>query len=127
MTKAGVEVPDELVEAIAERVAERVVALLATESRLRLLDAAGLARRLGRTRAFVYEHATELGALHVGDGPRPRLFFPWPEAVERMTARSAGGRSEHPESGANDRKTGHRRADRLGRRAGLLPIRGPGP
>jgi hypothetical protein len=31
---------------------------------------------LGRSVDFVYDHADELGAVRVGDGPRPRLLFP---------------------------------------------------
>src|SRR4051812_40819680 len=40
-----------------------------------LLDAAEIAQRCGVTRAWVYAHAAELGALRLGAGPRPRLRF----------------------------------------------------
>jgi len=40
-----------------------------------LVDAATLAGLLGVSRAYVYEHATDLGALRLGDGPRARLRF----------------------------------------------------
>ena len=31
---------------------------------------------LGRSVDFVYDHADELGAVRVGEGPRPRILFP---------------------------------------------------
>jgi hypothetical protein len=31
---------------------------------------------LGKSVDFVYSHADELGAIRVGNGPRPRLLFP---------------------------------------------------
>ena len=62
------------VEAIASRVVELLASLeLATTSAL--VDAATLARELGVSRAYVYEHATELGAVRLGSGPKARLRF----------------------------------------------------
>ena len=49
-----------------------------------LVDASALARRLGVSRATVYEHSAELGAIEVGGGKRPRLRFDPEKAVERM-------------------------------------------
>jgi hypothetical protein len=40
-----------------------------------LIDATAVARMLGVTRGWVYEHATELGAVRLGAGTRPRLRF----------------------------------------------------
>ncbi|HWH92906.1 MAG TPA: hypothetical protein VNT03_03515 [Baekduia sp.] len=40
-----------------------------------LVDAAAVAAMLGVTRGWVYEHATELGAVRLGAGTRPRLRF----------------------------------------------------
>jgi hypothetical protein len=40
-----------------------------------LVDATTLAAELGVSRQFVYEHRAKLGALKLGDGPRPRLRF----------------------------------------------------
>jgi len=34
------------------------------------------ARLLGRSVDFIYRHADELGAVRVGNGPRPRFLFP---------------------------------------------------
>lgn len=67
-------------DALAEAVARRVVEKLRGEPVAPggLLDAAEVASRHGVSRAFVYEHADELGAVRlgeVGDGRRPRLRF----------------------------------------------------
>ena len=40
-----------------------------------LIDAAEVARRLGVSREYVYDHAAELGAERLGTGPRARLRF----------------------------------------------------
>ena len=60
----------------ANLVAARVVELLDERARSSgLVDAAGLARVLAVSRAFVYEHADELGAIRLGDGAKARLRF----------------------------------------------------
>jgi hypothetical protein len=61
------------VEAIARRVAE----LLRADSpaSAQYVDASTIARRFGVTRAWVYQHKTELGAVPLGTGPKPRLRF----------------------------------------------------
>ena len=63
-------------------VAEAVVALLeerglvsASKGPARVLDAAEVARLLGRDRQWVYDHAGELGAFRFGDGPKARIGF----------------------------------------------------
>jgi len=66
------------VDAIAEAVASRVLDLLAdrqTPPVSGLVDAATLARELGVSRAFVYDHASHLGAVRLGSGSKPRLRF----------------------------------------------------
>jgi hypothetical protein len=40
-----------------------------------LVDATALAADLGVSRQWIYEHRVKLGALRLGDGPRPRLRF----------------------------------------------------
>ena len=45
------------------------------ESVRRLLSAGEVARAFGVSRGWVYDHAVELGAIPLGDGPRPRLRF----------------------------------------------------
>lgn len=70
-----------LVEAVAMRVAE----MLSGESSRGMVDAATLARALAVSRAFIYEHAAELGAQRLGAGPKARLRF------DIETARAAMG------------------------------------
>jgi len=62
-----------LVEAIAQRVAE----LLRADLHLapRLLTPSEVAARFAVSRTWVYEHATELGAIRLGAGPKARLRF----------------------------------------------------
>ena len=40
-----------------------------SENSASLVDAAAVAAHLGVTRAYVYEHAVELGAMRLGKGP----------------------------------------------------------
>jgi hypothetical protein len=64
------------VDDLVERVALRVVELLdECDGRAGLVDAAALARLLGVSRATDYDRASELGAIQLGDGERPRLRF----------------------------------------------------
>jgi hypothetical protein len=42
---------------------------------------------LNVSRAFVYEHAGELGAIPLGTGPRPRLRFDLEQAIACYTGR----------------------------------------
>jgi hypothetical protein len=63
-----------------------------------LLDAAAVARMLGVTRGWVYEHAAELGAIRLGSGTRPRLRFDplrVGTALEDGLAPQLGGRRTH--------------------------------
>jgi hypothetical protein len=88
----------ELAPEAIEQIAQRVVALMRSdgpalepETQVRLVDATQLARRLGVTRAWVYEHATELGAIAIGDGPRSRLRFDAAVAAEVLETRRRRG------------------------------------
>jgi hypothetical protein len=65
---------------IAETIAGQVVVLVREELRIQpptdeWIDAKEVARRSGFSRAWVYAHARQLGAVPTGDGPRPRLRF----------------------------------------------------
>jgi hypothetical protein len=53
---------------------------------VRLLNAAQLAHHLGVTRAWVYEHAAQLAAIRLGDGPRARLRFDPDTATRALQA-----------------------------------------
>lgn len=61
----------------AERIAQRVAELLGEQAREQapLLDTPAVARLLGVSEEWVREHAAELGAMRVGDGPRGALRF----------------------------------------------------
>jgi hypothetical protein len=74
---------DEIVDRLTETVVERVIEAIQADRNARearptraWLDAQEVARRLGVSRDWVYEHADELGASRMGSGPRPRLRFP---------------------------------------------------
>jgi hypothetical protein len=94
---------------LADLIADRLAARQADE----LLDANELAKRINRSRDYVYEHATALGALRLGDGPRPRLMFPWP--LRQVEGEAA---IEKPVTTASNR-----RRQRVA--TPLLPIKGP--
>jgi len=64
-----------LAELVADVLVERGIVSEAAGRAGRVLDAAGVARLLGRERQWVYDHADELGAFRYGDGPRARLGF----------------------------------------------------
>lgn len=74
---------DQALDELAARLAPRLAALLAdalvsappAAGNGALIDAAALAGALGVSRAFVYDHADELGVVRLGDGPRARLRF----------------------------------------------------
>jgi hypothetical protein len=80
--------PQQLQE-LAGLIADRLAARQAGE----LLDASELAQRINRSRDYVYEHAAALGALRLGDGPRPRLMFPWPLSVQEQRIEGAPARA----------------------------------
>jgi hypothetical protein len=76
-----------VIEVLALRVAELLANQLptppsATGAPGRLLSATEVSEWWGVSRGWVYEHATELGAIRIGDGERPRLRFD-PEQVAR--------------------------------------------
>ena len=65
-----------LSDADIEAVATRVADLLRTgQASAELVDATEIARRFGVSRDFVYDHADDLGAVRLGDGPKARLRF----------------------------------------------------
>jgi hypothetical protein len=50
----------------------------------RLLSAAEVSAWWGVSRGWVYQHASELGALRIGEGERPRLRFDPDRVAERL-------------------------------------------
>lgn len=113
--------PDELVE----RIACRVVELLRDDAPL--LEAADVARRLGRSREWVYRHADELGAVRLGDGERPRLGFEPAKVAAYLSACESSRRTQGATEPAAKRNPRRRAAVANGQGADLLPIRGEAP
>lgn len=88
LRRAAADLTPQAIEQIAQRVAELLRGDGAgrdADALARLLDAEQLAKHLGLNRAWVYQHAAELGALRIGDGPRARLRFD----LQTVTARLA--------------------------------------
>lgn len=120
------------IEAIAQRVAEllderRLASAMAPDPAMEevLLDAAALARLLGVSRGFVYDHAQELGGRRLGEGSKPRLRFDVDRAREWLTARSATVGSEDRDR-APVARSSRRRSGRSGTGTSLLPIHSSG-
>ena len=77
---------DGLLDTLADRLADRLAARLSPVAPAEaLIDAREVARRTGKTRRWVYEHARELGAVPLGTGPRPRLGFS-PDVIAQLKA-----------------------------------------
>lgn len=60
------------IEAVAARVADLLRPVQASGE---LIDATEIARRFGVSRDFIYDHADDLGAVRLGNGPKARLRF----------------------------------------------------
>ncbi len=86
-----------LVDVIAERVAELVHV---EPVRGGLVDAATVAAELGVERPWVYQHAEELGARRLGDGPRARLRFDLETVRAAAAALSSDPHRRNPAAGA---------------------------
>lgn len=73
-----VDLPDVRViaEAVVDALAERGLVVYAGPiPSARVLQAREVARLLGRSTPWVYQHATELGAIRMGSGPKARIGF----------------------------------------------------
>jgi hypothetical protein len=83
--------PDSI-EAIAVRLAELLKdGHLLDEAEI--IPASEVSRRWGVQRRWVYEHADELGAIPLGDGPRPRLRFDVKVLLRRLGPPDCEGRA----------------------------------
>lgn len=60
-----------------------------------LIDASALAAELGVSRDFIYEHAHELGALRLGNGPKARLRFDPAAARDALSCYSSERSQPH--------------------------------
>lgn len=116
------------IEAVALRVVELLregdsdIAVAAPE----LIDAAEVARRFRLSRDYVYDHADDLGAIRVGNGPRPRLRFDPAVVAKRLTPCSDSKGSQATEPRTGQPKTRPRRRRSTGAESQLLPIRPAG-
>ena len=72
-----------------EAVARRTVELLRRErpTTFALVDARELADQLGVHPSFVYAHATELGAMRLGNGRKARIRFDLDRARQALDGR----------------------------------------
>ena len=76
------------VEAIVEAIARKVVEIVdARPTTFGLVDARELAEELGVSIDYVYTHASELGAMRLGSGPKARIRFDLDEARQTLEAR----------------------------------------
>lgn len=87
----------QVLDALAERVALKIVEHSRSTPEVRYVDAAGVATYLSVSAAFVYEHSDELGATRLGNGPRARLRFDL-RAVDAWAARKANTDKPEPVS-----------------------------
>lgn len=79
-----------LADALAPRVADLVIARLrAVPDERVLLDATELAPLIGFEPEWIRDHAEELGAFRIGDGPRPRLKFDLETALSYLRRNQA--------------------------------------
>ncbi len=77
------------VEAIAEATARKILDAMREPTRtFGLVDARELAKGLGVSPHFVYAHATELGAMRLGSGPKARVRFDLDRARRALEAQS---------------------------------------
>lgn len=92
--RVAVDLTPQAVEQVATRVAQILNRRQQDQERQRMSEPTGmltvsqLAQHLHLNRAWVYEHADQLGAIRLGDGPKARLRF------DLHTAKTALGR--HP-------------------------------
>lgn len=111
---------DRLADLVADRLAERLADLQPpTPTAEPLIDASEAARRLGVDRSYIYDHAAELGAVRLGDGPNARLRFDPDKLPHQADKPNGNGNGSTPGNGRRSAAT--RRATSS---TPLLPIRG---
>lgn len=65
-----------IAEAVADALAKRgLVVYAGPGASARVLNAREVSQLLGRSTPWVYAHATELGAIRMGNGPKARIGF----------------------------------------------------
>jgi hypothetical protein len=86
-------VNDSALEDIARRVAELLVDRV--REPFRLIDSHTVAGMLGVSEDWVREHAAELGAIRIGDGPKGALRFDTARVRATLERRRVGRPAEH--------------------------------
>jgi hypothetical protein len=100
-TQATVRLDAATIETLASRIAA-LLSPLPTVQRAeripsgRLLSAAEVSAWCGVSRGWVYQHATKLGAVRIGDGERPRLRFDPDRVAEHLNHSPAVPPPDHP-------------------------------
>ena len=129
--RAAAELTPDAIEQVAQRVAQLLrheplpPAAIQDEAHptpAHLLTAEQLARHLGLNRAWVYEHAAELGAIQLGNGPRPRLRFNAQVAAQALQARR---RRNEPTAAGDEPRPRPTRRRRTPAAVPLLPVHEP--
>jgi hypothetical protein len=98
-------VADQLADRIASRL-ERIVAgfgAMSSPESPSLVDAATIARMLGKRREWVYRSREQLGGVPLGNGPRPRLGFD-PDVVRARLEQRNGDEPTPPAPAAAARR-----------------------
>jgi hypothetical protein len=108
---------------LADLISCRLIEHLEAPTTPCFIDAATVARRFGVSAQWVRENAERLGAVRLGDGPRPRLRFDPNRVAEVLNARCRSGESDLAETPAVERVSACRPNNRTGNDPGLLPIR----
>jgi len=107
-----------LAKAVADVLEERGLVGTAEPRQGGVLKVADVAKLLGRSRPWVYEHAAELGAFRFGSGPRARIGFDL-HAIEEWKRQRQIGRT-------SSRATNRRRPAKGRPGANLIPYEGSG-
>jgi predicted DNA-binding transcriptional regulator AlpA len=113
--------PDEqairkLAEALVDVLEERGLFTRKDEPPGRVLNVGDVAKLLGRSRHWVYEHAAELGAFRFTNGPRARIGFDRDEIEAWRHARQAERRVPPP-----PKRKSRRRRNGAGGAVELIP------
>jgi hypothetical protein len=92
----GVALTQSDVDAIADATARRLAELVGMPPTFGLVDARELAHGLGVSLDYVYAHATELGAMRLGSGPKARIRFDRDRARQALETRGQRAKAKRP-------------------------------
>ena len=128
--RVAVDLTPQAVEQVASRVAQMLqrqqqqsAEIPGAKEQQGFLNVAQLARHLGLNPAWIYEHADELGAIRIGDGPKARIRFDLYTATQALRQHQPG-RTQGPAT-ATPRKPRRSPASPYRTNAPLLEIRDP--